>query len=252
MDANGLRFWMLADETHWRHRVNVHYDSHKQVLRLAERRPTRHIEPSPAWLGIAESRLAIVPQTRDAFGHRAWWDSARQAIVATGAGEGVVPIGFPTADQPPTDLAMGYDDILYVAVQGKLILYDRRHRTAPVTIDDPRMIAWRLAAHPDGGLWILDRTNRNVWRLHPVSPVRRPFGDYAPTTFRPCEEGSHAHALTLALQPLWSEGEDPVAIACNTRGDVGILSWLSDGVAHIRIRTADGQDRGPTTLDSAR
>ncbi|RMH38044.1 MAG: phage tail protein, partial [Nitrospirae bacterium] len=32
----------------------------------------------------------------------------------------------------------------------------------------------------------------------------------------------------------------------------GILSWLSDGVAHIRIRTADGQDRGPTTLDSAR
>ena len=70
---------------------------------------------------------------------RAFWDDQLKAVVATGARPGNVPILLPPAASWPSDLAIGHDGVLYIAlaVEGSVSMLDLRGNWSLVTLRDP-------------------------------------------------------------------------------------------------------------------
>lgn len=257
MDANGLRFWMLSTEEQWQRLGDppqTQYDEECQVLRLARERslpPWSLVDPTGTTLeSDALSRLEQVPQTQDGFGTRAYWDSAARRVRATGAIPGTVDLLAPAAS--PTDLAMGYDGVLYLAIGGQILLQDRRDRWQPVFLSEPGFTAQRLAADPDGGVWALDRDRRQLGRVQGRPLPTRPSGEHAPDIFRPCLENPDPPRLTLFSLAAIPGDEKAVAIACNLHGRLALLTWQVDGTARLRALKESGQWTLPVTLEGCR
>jgi len=236
LDANGLRFWMLADEPHW-HRwgdpAPVEYDTERRRLRLAGR---RDVPSWPADLEEALRRLDQVPATRDAFGTLAEWDPAEGCVMARGpALPGLAVVFSPPTGERPTDLAMGHDGILYLAIAGRVVMQDRRDRWPPVSLDLAGFQAERLAADPAGGVWVLDRKQGVLGRVlgRPL-PERllNPPGLGGTMGVRPCQENPDPPRLFLVARA--EGGETPVALACGPTGRVVLLCWLDGQDVHLR------------------
>ncbi|MGZ8263789.1 MAG: hypothetical protein ACXWUI_06560, partial [Burkholderiales bacterium] len=68
MDANGLRFWLLADERHFPARSRAVWDHECRVLKLASERTLPPPADSAATLAAATSALERVPRALDAYG----------------------------------------------------------------------------------------------------------------------------------------------------------------------------------------
>lgn len=257
MDANGLRFWLLADREDWAIAgapAALQYDSDRRTLQLASRRELA-LPPEaegPAAEAIAQARLEQVPQARDSFDTRAFWDPVTAQILATGAVPGTVPIYVPPLGERPSDLALGFDGVLAVAIAGRVVLLDRRERWEPVTLTVPGFTAWRLAADPAGGFWVLNRAQRQLGRIDGQPLPDRPVGLYDPDTFRPCEENPNPSQLTILAQATWPADETPVAIACSPAGRLALLTWVAGDSARVRCLTADRVFGPPTHLLGAR
>lgn len=257
MDANGLKHWLLADAHQWRIEGDppaLGYDSLRRRLRLAGRRAIPVVSDAEAAVVEAQalSRLESAPETMDRFGMRASWDAAAQAVVATGARPGRLPIVPIPTGQVPSDVAMGYDDVLYVALGNRILLHDTRGRWAPRSLESAEGTAWRLTADPSGGVWVLDRIRRRIGRVKGLPFPDRPFAPYAPDTVRPCSENPHPPHLLDATQVAFAPDEQPVALACCADGVVAVLIWASGGVARVRLLDPTGW-RGPAiTLQGGR
>ena len=259
MDANGLRFWMLADEADWVPAGEpplVQYDAARRSLRLASERLLPPLSGAAGAAAEAEAsvRLEQVPQARDGYGTRAYWDPAAGAVMADGAMDGAVPILYPPPGSAPTDLALGYNGVLYLAIDGAIVMQDRRERWLPVTLQAPAFTAWRLAPDPSGGVWVLDRVHQKLARVRGLPLPDRPFAEYAPGTFRPCEENPDPPRLMVAEQAVWPAEEQAVAIACSSAGHLAVLTWvIADASAGARVRLLDAGVRlgPPTTLQGA-
>jgi phage tail-like protein len=263
MDANGLKHWLLADAHQWRLEgvsptlpalPTLHYDEVRRSLRLASRRLIPALSDTEVAVAEAQalSRLEIVPQTRDRLGMRAYWDASAHAVVATGARPGTLPIVTLPVGQAPTDVVMGYDDVLYLAMGDHLVLHDTRERWASVSLESAEGSAWRVTADPSGGVWVLDRVRRQIGRVMGLPFPDRPSGPYAPDTVRPCSENPHPPRLLAATQARFAPDEQPVALACSAEGVVAVLIWPSGGEARVRLLDRTGW-RGPViTLRGAR
>lgn len=256
MDANGLRFWMLADLSHWDEASfqDVTYDAARRSLRLKSERKLPPQLPSTNATDLrseAIDRLAQVPQALDSYGTRAWWDAPIHSIRAAGA--------FPTSlsiwDAPDghllTDMAMGYDGVLYLVLDdGSIVLVDLRQRWDPVTLQAEDFTAWRIAADPQGGVWALDRNRRLLANVEGMPLPLRPLGSYSSQTFRPCPENPHPPRLTVLTNATW-ESADAIAIACNSSGQVAVLTWETlRGWGQIRL-LKDDRIAAPVTLNEA-
>src|SRR5262245_53404609 len=114
MNANGQRFWMLADGAHWQvlgDPAPLAYADERHVLRLASQaRPTQR----PDDRAEAVARLERTPQTRDALGSRAYWNGPAGEVRATGVVPGERAIFLPAPGEIVSDLVTGYDGILYL------------------------------------------------------------------------------------------------------------------------------------------
>lgn len=237
MDANGLRFWMLANREDWHFAADappLTYDRSLRCVRLVSRRPPL---PLPADLAAnratAEERLLRVPQAQDLYQTSAAWDPGTRTIVATGAVPGVAPIYSPGPAADPTDLAMGYDGVLYLAVGGAVVLFDVRGRWQPAAVRLEGFSAWRLAADPAGGVWALDNTQRSLARLRGYPLPDGAVGEYDPDVFRPADEDADPPRLERHPLPI-AAGETPVAIACHAgTGEVDIVCWTEGADAVI-------------------
>jgi phage tail-like protein len=238
MDANRLKFWMLANQTDWHVESvdglppNLQYDSNSRVLRLANSRP------DPNWPDAESQALGLldsVPQTMDAWGTWAFWSATDRQVKATGAGPGNVPLFNPTPGDLVTDLALGYDDVLYVATGGHVVLLDPRERFSPYEVPDVAGFrAWRLAPAPSGGVWVLDNTNFKIGRVRGLPSTTRPHPDYAADTFRPCQENADPPHLDIEPALAWPVNEHPVAIAVSPEGRLALLTWKDTDVAQLR------------------
>ena len=102
MDANGLRFFLLANAAHWRSHGHTRYDSGCKALRLAsEREIDSPIDAAAEAAALAA--LDVVPRAVDSFGSVARWDGNAMAVVVhTGHLPGDA-ITLPL-DVAPTDL----------------------------------------------------------------------------------------------------------------------------------------------------
>jgi phage tail-like protein len=256
MDANGQRFWLALGGSAWRPEVPGSLELHPDRLRLASRSDAPAYPEDPAQ---AEARLARVPMAADTFGTLALYDAAAQTIRATGAVQREDEPGVrrpETVSEMPallpglasvTDLALGHDGLLYVAVGGEILIHDLRGRLTPTRVGLPSFQAWRLASDPAGGVWALDRANRRLGRL-----LGRPWPpplDTAPppaTAFLPLQENPNPPRLMVVDTPWLEAGADPVALACSPEGRLAVLVWTASGA---KLRLVDTENRpGPSAV----
>lgn len=252
MDSNGLKFWLLADERHWLLPGDppaLEYDAQRRSLRLArQRRELDLVEDRSK----AEARLEIVPQTRDRHGNRAWYDAGLRSVFSVGVSDTPVLIYRVEGTATLTDLAMGEDGVLYIAVGGAVIMHDLRERWRGALVSVSGFNAWRLSPTLDGGAWVLDRDNRQLARLHGYPLSDRADKPYAPGTLRPCRENANPPRLEVLEDVVWPAPETPVAVACGPGGEVALLSWESGGDALLRQLSGTWRLSQPMTLLGSR
>lgn len=239
MDANGLKFWLLADEAHWHvpgEPPALEYDAQRRSLRLArQRRDLNLVEDRE----VAGERLELVPQARDSHGNRAWYDPGLGRILAVGADETPRVIYRLEGDAELTDMALGDDGVLYLAVDGAVIMHDRRQRWRDAVVGVEAFSAWRLSPSPRGGAWVLDRDNRLLARLKGYPIPDRAYKPYTSDVIRPCNENADPPRLSVMENAAWPPEEIPVALACSLSGELVCLSWHTDGEAILRQLTED-------------
>jgi phage tail-like protein len=229
VDANGQRFWQLADAADFVAREATPQTSWAGgSLRLASRMGALAAVEDQA---AAVTRLERVPATRDELGGFARYDAGTRQVMASGAFPDEVAIGSAPAGKEPTDLVLGLDGVLYMALEGsgEVAISDRRARWPDQVVAAPAGFRpWRLAAHPDGGVWALDRQQGKLARLHGLPLRVRPFEAFDPDVFRPRDENRdppRVDVLDLALPA----GETAVALATDPDGRLALLSWSAPG-----------------------
>lgn len=264
MDANRVRFWMLADQRHWSLPASdeLAYDARRGVLRLASRRDAPAYTSSPeSW----KARLVLVPGAIDALGTWAFWDQADKAVKAAGAVERTVPI-FPDPDRGdpplgadlPTDVCLGHDDVLYVALGGRVRMQDVRRRCLPETVERAGFAVARIAADPSGGAWVLGRVTPEdegapraiLARLRGSLLPDRPRGGHASTVFRPREENPDPPRIEPVAE-LALGAEVLVGVAVSPEGLCAVLTADAAGDARLRLLGERGFD-APIALTGAR
>ncbi|MCE9670520.1 phage tail protein [Myxococcus stipitatus] len=280
MDANRLRFWLLAEPlVHWEPLPEgpsqphaIHRDTSRRTVRLASS-PGTVPWTEPDEPARAEQLVNQVPGTLDAFGTWAYLDEATATVMAAGAGPEPTPLLRFDATTPrarPTDLVLGEDGVLYVAAGGgKVLLSDTRNRWDPATVSLEGFEAWRLAPAPGGGVFVLGRPTSlgapsgpaQVRLAHVTGqPLHRGLpGERAPTVFNP-EDNRNPPRMSLLLDGPSLPGEVLVGLATSPDGRLALLSWVhdaasavppGDGSARLRFFTGTGVTE-PVALLGAR
>ncbi len=252
MDANLQKPFLLAEDEHWAKPGNppgVLYDRARKVLRLASTRR------APGWEedeSRARSLVEETPGAVDRFGTRARWDSVGRRVVASGAFPNEVSVYTAVPYFLVHDLAIGFDDVLYLAAS-RVVLKDLRDRWQPVDLlITPRFNAWRLAAIPGGGVYCLDRVHHKIGRVAGLPTRPRTGFSYAPGTFRPREEDPDPPRAWQLDNATWPLAERSVAIACNADGKLALLTWVTGADANLRILGEDLRFGAPTQLRGVR
>jgi len=243
MDANGQRFWMLADKSDWDIIDPViEYDNTSRSLKLSSQRATPfNQERNAIELALAESHLQKIPATLDEEGTLAFWDDAEKAVIIDNSLGARKKIFVPAIDRVPTDICMGFDGVLYIAIDGKVLMHDQKWRWSTVILSEMGFSAWRLSAIAEGGVWVLDREHAKLAKVQGMPLVTAP-GPYADDIFRPCEENPNPPRLTVINSLEFSTLEQPVAIATNdscesNNSELIVLCWNETGSASVRSVT---------------
>jgi len=116
MDSNGLKFW----SQNWSALSGLEYESQSHVLRLANQRS------APVWPAsesVAIAFLDSAPGSSDQFGTRAYL-STLGTVMGTGVASDSVPLFKPAPGETITDITIGYDGLLYLALAGGLGIID--------------------------------------------------------------------------------------------------------------------------------
>ncbi len=238
MDANGLRFWLLADADHWPGLDRVVYDPDCRVLRLpSERALPEPIDPI-ADAAVAVSALERIPRALDANGAVGRWDQNAKAIVV----RGLLPreaVSLPL-EETPKDFAVGLDGIVYVLLSDRIRLHDLRDRWPDETVPTDGFVPWRLAPDGDGGIWTVERSTGRLARLTGRPLPSRPFADYAPDVFRPKPENCNPPELRVWDEPGWPDGERVLALDWHPQAGLGLLSTHGNGRI-LSLRKFDGR-----------
>lgn len=258
MDANGLRFWILGDERHFPARLRTVWDPVCRVLKLASERTLPEPSNAAAALALATNAIERVPYTLDAYSGLARWVEKPDAD----DNAGVVMVTSPHLPGEverlrlrvrPTDLATGYDDVLYIAAANGVLLHDLRGRFPTGLARLEGYTPWRIAADKSGGAWLLERPSGRIARLQGLPLPVRPHVDYAHTTFRPSPENPRPPSIRIFDKVAWPAGERVIAIAAHPDGGIALLSWTGAGIAHVRFLDVERETLGPrVTLTGAR
>jgi len=231
--------WSCAGPT----QSGLFYCSESNRLQL---RSVRTGAPPAENFATATNMVDAVPMALDQYGNYARWDASSGMVMAGGSGPGAadtvdeVPIYAPGGPDV-TDLAMGYDGILYVAAGGSLVMIDRRDRWPIFTLTATGFNFWRLAALPEGGVLALDR---NAPQLGIVSgqPLQTgPADTPNPGILRSCNPNPNPPQIAVrcalpaaetfvALGPMDSSQQPP---------QYALLSWstndASNQTANLRL-----------------
>jgi phage tail-like protein len=213
-----------------------------------ELRSVRTGGPPPENLNTATSMVNIPPMTLDQYGNYARWDSTGDIVMAGGSGPSDAPppneVPIYAPGQPNlTDLVMGYDGVLYLAVGGSLVMIDRRNRWPSYTLTVPDFKFWRLAALPEGGVLALDRTTPQLGKVAGQPLQTGPVDIPDPGILRPCQ--ANPDPPQIVSRAALPAGETFVALApmdmTQQPAQYVVMSWGADisgnPIANIRTFT---------------
>ena len=172
----------------------------------------------------ATQLVEATPMARDSYGNYARLTSDGKHIVAGGSGPGEVPIYTVPSGQQVTDLTIGSDGILYIAMGGSLVLVDRQDRWPDFTVTAAGFNFWRLAALPDGGVLALDRTKPQLGRVTGMPLQTGPAEIPASGILRSCQQNPTPPQIA-ELYPL-PASEQFIAMAPVGR-QIALLSWAA-------------------------
>lgn len=236
MDVNGLPFRMLSERADFG--LSAKTAEGRAASGLAFRDATGHVclarqQPVPALAEhelFARRMIGTASPVMDPGGSFAWVAGGR--IRASGFRPGDVELDVElAAGPPPDDMALGADDILYVAQQGSVLLHDLRGRFADALAARDDFSAHLLAPLPGGGAWAFDRGRRRlaVVRGRPL----RQFGlsDPAPTRFGRVEPNPDPPRLEMLGAAALGAALDVVAIAASPGGALAMLAWEAGEMA---------------------
>ncbi|QHE85168.1 phage tail protein [Hydrogenophaga sp. BPS33] len=248
MDANGSLFWSLQAPAHWPTLVDAgtHLRWHAgcSALRLASERELEAPADLVANEAAARAALEVVPRALDTHGTVATWHAPSNAVVVRShLPEAAIALPLPEA---PSDLCVGTDGVLYVALPGRVRMHDLRQRWADAEVREPGFEPWRLAVHPDGGVWVLERASGRLARLSglPLPATTPQADDYAPGVFRPDPENCRAPALQT-VSPGWTGAALPLALASHAQGGLLLLGWNANGQTWVRRWHEATRSAGP-------
>lgn len=179
MDANGLRSfglsygrglngWRVIDSTGVPRVAVEHSSCHLiDAVRLANRAALEPFTETATDAGDVVLQPAIA---RDRFGNYVVWHAGRKtlySVSATAIENRLEPVAVPLPEgaAPVRDLAMGADDVLYVAGANGVWLIDMRARFEPFQLAAAGFEAHKLTADAQQGVWALDVTNGRVSRV---------------------------------------------------------------------------------------
>lgn len=227
MDANGHRFWLLADaESFDLSDSRAVWSAERRALRLSGRVRDDDI---PLERAAARAMSDLPPVAVDGFGTWAWFDPASAQVFAAGAlaqPEAIVDL---PAGARVHDMIVDRDGVLCLAIEPAagaraLLLVDLRGRWAdPVEIETGAEGPDRLALGADGPHWALNRANGAVWTLAGYPLPDLSIHPYAPTVFRPAEE--NPDPPRLVARPTIETGATEAIVDCAARAD-GTLAVL--------------------------
>ena len=212
---------------------------------------------------VATSLVETAPMTLDQFGNYARWVKSSGLIMAGGSG----PSDGPQPDEVPiftpshpdvSDVAMGYDGVLYIAVAGSLMMVDRRGRWPDFTLTVADFNFWRLVTLPEGGVLALDRIKPQVGKVVGLPLQTGPVDIPNPGILRPCQANPNPPQMVSRFA--LPAGEAFVAIAPMDRSQQPaqfvLLSWGSNDAsnqnAFLRICSESGLIGGALQLGGVR
>lgn len=266
MDSNGLRSfglsygrgfdgWRVPDAVNAT-RVTVERDLCHRIpaVRLANRAaPARFVESA-----AQAADVALLPSiARDRFGNYVVWHGATSTLYSVAAAAEDHPellpvaVSVPDTAKPVRDLAMGADDVLYVAGANGLWLIDMRARFEPFRIDAVGFEVQRIAADPKQGVWALDVTAGRIARVTGLPPfttgvdLLRERND----RFEASEAAPHPPQLRVLAAALGA-GERAVALGV-VKNWAAVLA-IGPERARLRVLTEDQQWSAPLVFDGPR
>jgi phage tail-like protein len=262
MDVNGLPMWLFADERAFgvassaaepNVARNLRWSADRDYLTLAAQQDPPAIEEQESF---ARSMRGVPSPVSDDAGTFAWWNSIEQQIEASGFAPESIAIHLGPDNAPelpkslfaPTDMALGDDQILRIAREGKVILRDLRTRY-PTSVAERAGFSADLLAPRAGGAWAFDRATRRLAIVEGV-PLR-PIGirPARPDHFEPIEPNPNPPRVKLVTRARIPARFDVVAIAASMGGKLALLAWetgadaaiftLEEGRFVLRGRTAN-------------
>lgn len=238
-DANGLRFWLLCERSHWTPVPSAvgqpppAYDDARRTYALGRHARVQFTETP----GDAAARWALSRTATDGHGTFAFFDPVGGDIRGSGSAPGSLPIHTPLV--PPRDMTVAADGALYVLEGDEVAIVDLRDRWDSLRLADAALSPARVTSAGEHGVWMLDRTHRRVLRLLGKPLPRRGLRVRAPDVFDPREENPDPPRL-VALPVALPATEDPIDIAASDDGRIAVLCWRGADEALVRFVADDG------------
>lgn len=232
MDVNGSPFHLLADAADFAASDGLVWDQSRSHLLLAARQDRPAVAEDEMLARLMLSRPSPVADEADTY---AWWNPDSSAIEASGFAPGSVLLNLGSegkAEEPPpvftpTDMALGANQILYVARDGAVILRDLRNRYPSAVAQAAGFAAHLLAPRPAGGAWAFDCTTRRLALLTGLPMRRMGLTDPAPDRFNPVDPNRNPPRLTPVRGTALPAGFDAVALAGSAGGRLALLAHRS-------------------------
>lgn len=243
MDVNGLPFRQLSGRADFGLAPGSRGGQIAEDLAFSEPHGEVRLARQQAAPALAEDelfarRMASTPTpVADPMGGFAWWDSEEGQIRASGFAPGAIEIEIAAPEgavtRAPSGLALGADDVLYVARDGKVILHDLRGRWPDATAGSASFHADLIAPAPDGGAWAYDRGRGLMGRVR-GRPLRfTGLTDPAPDRFQPVEPNRNPPRLQAVRSARLPATFEVVALAVSPGGRLALLGWEAGAFATL-------------------
>lgn len=240
MDANGVRFWMFpaqmvppekARSGRWLQGANIHRNTKCGTLALASAQPDR---VWPVSEEESRERRALVSQTADGFGTRAYYVPQRRVVAATGALPGEVILFSIPDGLELVDMTVGPGGLLYSVIGDRLQIRDLAAAEEAFSLPLAGFAVRRVAPDFQSGIWLLG-TDGRLARVKKTDRRAVPRTPVDPNVMRPCAEGRTTPRLEVWAEAPWAgDAEDAVCLLTHPVAGLALLSWDAGGQAWLR------------------